>query len=272
MSTTQFTYIKGWQEGRTRAGERLKIAAKKGNIVAVDKTFATTNDQNLEMHAKSQMVVCSQSGSKDLKCTELVVQEHEVAVWVPRYVVSELELMVGEEQHNEWVLGMVHRSYIEEHSHVRMYDVLFANGMRKCIPSGYTEQIPRHEKDATQHTKIDEPMCNISSDDDSEDEDGCRDGDDSWQIAHGDDLHEQAQEWEAWEQSNEMAKMGAAGVLGPTSTSYGKGARSPRGALPAGRAVERKRPQLYAHTAKILSHGVRHNRNHQQKNQSFFTG
>ena len=122
------------------------------------------------------------------------MQEHEVAVRVPRYVVSELELVVEEEQDNEWVLGVVQRSYIEEHSHVRMYDVLFANGMRKCIPSGYTEQIPRHEKDATQHTKIDEPMCNISSDDDSEDEDGCRDGDDSWQIAHGDDLHEQAQE------------------------------------------------------------------------------
>ena len=162
--------------------------------------------------------MCSQSGSKNLRCTKLVVQEHEVAVRVPRYVVSELEHVVEEEQDNEWILGVVQRSYIEEQYHVSMYDVLFADGMIKCIPSGYTEQILRHEKDAIQPTKIDEPMCNISSDDDSEDEDGCKDGDDNWHKAHGDDLHDQAAEWKAWEESIEEAKMGADGV--PTSRAW----------------------------------------------------
>ena len=98
---TQVTYTKGWSEGKKRAGERLKIAAKKGNSVTVDKTSATINKQELKKMAtklvdlqpslKGQQDVYAQSGSKEFRFTELIVQEHEVAVRVPKYVVCELE-------------------------------------------------------------------------------------------------------------------------------------------------------------------------------------
>jgi hypothetical protein len=81
-----------------------------------------------------------------------------------------------------------------------MYDILFADGNIKCIPSGFTEHILRHEIETIQPTNIVEPTCNISSDDDSEDEDGVRDGEDSWPDTQ-DDLAEQAAEWEAWAHS-----------------------------------------------------------------------
>ena len=79
-------------------------------------------------------------------------------------------------------------NYIEEQSNARMYDVLF-DGIRKCIPSGFMEQILRHEKYSIQPTKYYPPMCNISSDDELEDDDGSGDGNDSWPIESQDDLH-----------------------------------------------------------------------------------
>lgn len=81
-----------------------------------------------------------------------------------------------------------------------MYDVLFIDGIIKCIPSGFMEQILRHEKYSIQPTKNYPPTCNISSDDESEDDDSNRDENDSWHIESQDDLHEQATEWEVWEQ------------------------------------------------------------------------
>ena len=95
---------------------------------------------------------------------------------------------------------MVQRSYIEEQSNARMHDVLFAHGIRNYIPSGFTEHILRHDKNSIQPTENVEPMCNIISDDELEDEDGNRDGDDSWLVETEDDLHEQVTEWEAWAQ------------------------------------------------------------------------
>ena len=56
---------------------------------------------------------------------------------------------------------MVKRSYIEEQSNARMYDVLFANEIRKCIPSGFSKQILRHEKNSIQPTENVESPCNI---------------------------------------------------------------------------------------------------------------
>ena len=67
------------------------------------------------------------------------------------------------------------------------YDVLFADEIKKCIPNGLTEKTLRHEKDAIQPTDNVEPTCNISSDK-SEDENGSRDGDDSWLVTYEDDL------------------------------------------------------------------------------------
>lgn len=40
---------------------------------------------------------------------------------------SELAQLEEEEQDLEWMLGVVQRSYIEEQSNIRMYDVLFAD-------------------------------------------------------------------------------------------------------------------------------------------------
>ena len=40
----------------------------------------------------------SQSGYKKFRFTELIILEHEVAVRVPKYVVSELEQLEEEEQ------------------------------------------------------------------------------------------------------------------------------------------------------------------------------
>jgi hypothetical protein len=87
-----------------------------------------------------------------------------------------------------------------------MYDVLFADGITKCFPSGFTEKVLRHEKNSIEPTKNTEPTCNTSSDDESEDEDGSRDGDDSWPVESEDDLEEQASEWEAWVQRLENLK------------------------------------------------------------------
>ena len=185
----------------------MRIAAKKGRIVAVDKTSATVSVQDLKRKSaevvdlqpgpKGQQDVYSQSGANNGRFTELILQEHEVAVRVPSYIVSGVEQLEEKEQDFEWILGLVQKSYIEEQSNVRMYDVLFADGNRKCIPSGFTEQILRHEEDAIQETNIVEPTCNSSSDNDSEDEDGVRDGEDSWPDTYEDDLAEQATEWEA---------------------------------------------------------------------------
>jgi hypothetical protein len=207
---TQVTYTKGWSKGRKRAGERLKIAAKKGNIVTVERASAPINEQGQKRKAaeavgllpsrKGQRDAYSQSGANEFRFTELIVEEHEVAVKVPKYVVNELEQLQEEEQELDWMLGVVQRSYIDEQSNARMYDVLFADGIRKCIPSGFTEQILRHEKNSIEPTKNTEPACNTSSDDESEDEDVIGYGDDSWPVESEDDLQEQASEWEAWTQ------------------------------------------------------------------------
>jgi hypothetical protein len=58
----------------------------------------------------------------------------------------------------------------------------------------------KHEENSLGPTKNFEPACNTSSDDDSEDEDGSRDGDDSWPVDSKDDLQEQASEYKAWTQ------------------------------------------------------------------------
>jgi hypothetical protein len=236
-TTTQVTYTKGWSEGRKRAGERLRIVAKKGSIMTADKASAPRNDQDLKKKAtevvdlqpspKGQRDVYSQSGLKDFRFTELVVQDHEVAVRVPRYVVSESVQLGEEEQDLEWILGVVQRSYIEEQSNTRMYDVLFADGNRKCIPSGFTEQILRHEKNAIQPTNNVEPTCNISSDDESEDDDGSRDGDDSWPVTYENDLHDETAEWEAWAQSLGAANTKADCQGGIASTAGVEDVRSP---------------------------------------------
>ena len=212
------------------------IAAKKGSIMTADKASAPINDQDLKRKAtevvdlqpspKGQRDMYSQSGFKDFRFTKLVVQDHEVAMRVPRYVVSELAQLGEEEQDLEWILGVVQRSYIEEQSNARMYDVLFADGIRKCIPSGFTEQILRHEKNAIQPTNNVEPTSNISSDDESEDEDGSRDGDDSWPVTCDDDLHDQAAEWEDWAQSLEAANTKANGQQGIGSTIGGEDVRT----------------------------------------------
>ena len=96
-----------------------------------------------------------------LRFAKIKVQKHEVAVRVSIYVLSELEQSIEEEQDLEWILGVVQKSYIEEQSNARMYEVLFANGVRKCIPSGFTEHILRHESHSTQPLDFNEPMCNI---------------------------------------------------------------------------------------------------------------
>ena len=135
---------------------------------------------------------------------------------------SEIEQLEEEEQDLQWILSVVQRIYIEEQSNARMYDVLFANEIKKCIPSGFTEQILRHENNAIEPTENVEPTCNISSDDESEDENGSRDGDDGWLLDDEDDLHDQAAEWEAWVQSLGMASTTANDVSGfgvpPAST------------------------------------------------------
>ena len=56
----------------------------------------------------------SQSGYKKFRFTELIILEHEVAVRVPKYVVSELEQLEEEEQNLIWILGVVQMNYIEE--------------------------------------------------------------------------------------------------------------------------------------------------------------
>lgn len=92
---TQITYTKGWSEGKKRAGERLKIAAKRGTIVSTDKASAPINNQGQKRKAaeatrllpsrKGQLDAYSQSGAGEDRFTELVVVEHEVAVRVPKY-------------------------------------------------------------------------------------------------------------------------------------------------------------------------------------------
>jgi hypothetical protein len=197
-TTTQITYTKGWSEGRKRARERLKIAAKRGTIVTTDKASAPINDQGQKRKAaeatwllpsrNGQLDAYSQSGANEFRFTELVVKEHEVAVRVLKYVVDELEQLQEEEQKLDWMLGVAQRSYIDEQSNVAMYDVLFADRIRKCIPSGFTEKILRHEENLLEPTKKFEPAYNTSSNDDSEDEDGSRDGDDSWTTDFAQDM------------------------------------------------------------------------------------
>jgi hypothetical protein len=195
---TEVTYTKGWSEGRKRAGERLRIAAKKASIAMASKASTPINKQEHKRKATGERDVCSQSGSIQDRFTKLMVEDHGVAVRVPKYIVSELEQSQGGEQDLDWMLGVVQRSYIDLQSNARMYDVLFADGNSKCIPSGFTEHILRHENNSIQPTKNVEATCNISSDDESEDEEGIRDGDDCWPCESPDDIHEQATEWAGW--------------------------------------------------------------------------
>ena len=149
-------YTKEWSEGRKRPGERLKIAAKKASIVTSGKTPAAVNEQgqkrkaseaiHLQTSLEDQHDAYSLSGANEIRSTQLIEQDHEVAVRVRRYVVSELDQSKEGEQDSDWVLGVVQRSYIEEQSSARMYDVLFDDGIRKCIPSGFTEQLHMHPK------------------------------------------------------------------------------------------------------------------------------
>ena len=41
----QVIYTKGWSEGRKPAGERMKVAAKKGSVVTTENASIATNDQ-----------------------------------------------------------------------------------------------------------------------------------------------------------------------------------------------------------------------------------
>jgi hypothetical protein len=47
---------------------------------------------------KGQLDAYSQNGANEFRFTKLVVEEHEVAVRVPKYVVDELEQLQEEEQ------------------------------------------------------------------------------------------------------------------------------------------------------------------------------
>jgi hypothetical protein len=189
--------------GKEANGREIEDCCEKKSIVTTNNASTIVNEQgqkkkatkavDLQSSLKGQRDVNSQSGSKEFRFTKLIVQEHEVVVRVPKYVVSELEQLEVEEQNLDWILGMVQRSYIEEQSNAKMYDVLFADGIRNCIPSVFTEPILRHEKNSIQFTENVKPTCNISSDNESEDEDGSRDGDDSWPVESQDD-HEQATE------------------------------------------------------------------------------
>jgi hypothetical protein len=230
---TGVTYTKGWSEGRKRAGERLRIAAKKASIAMAEKASTTTNEQGHKRKAleaiglpptrKGERDVCSQSGSIHDRFTELMVEDHGVAVRVPKYVVNDLEPSQKDEQDLDWMLGVVQRSYIDLQSNVSMYDVLFADGTSKCIPSGFTEHILRHENNSIQPMKNVEATCNISSDDESEDEEGIRDGEDCWSCESPDDIHEQASEWAGWaerlENHNDLQQQNG------TNLQHGKPAR-----------------------------------------------
>jgi hypothetical protein len=158
-------------QGKEASGSEIEDCCEEGEHCDGGQDISKKKRQELKRKAtevvdvqqspKGQRDVYSQSGSKEFRFTELIVQEHEVTVRVPRYVVSRLEHSEEEVQNFEWILGVVQMSYIEEQSNARMYDVLFADEIRKCIPSGFTKQILRHEKCTTQHTKNIEPMCNI---------------------------------------------------------------------------------------------------------------
>ena len=208
ITRTQVMYTKGWSEGRKRPGERLKIAAKKASIVTSGKAPAAVNKQGQKRKASEVIHLQPEehdayflSGVNEIRSTQLIEQDHEVAVRVPRYVVSELDQSKEGDQDLDWILGVVQMSYIEEHSSARMYDVLFDDGIRKCIPSGFTEQLHMHANESLQPKQNFEPTCNISSDNESEDEDGSRDGDESWPVESEDDIEEQSYEWDSWAQT-----------------------------------------------------------------------
>jgi hypothetical protein len=92
-----------------RAGERLKIVVKKGRIVMADKASATINEQgrkrkateaiDLQSSLKGQRDVYFQRGFKEFRFTKLIVQEHEVALRKPKYIVNELKQLEKEEQY-----------------------------------------------------------------------------------------------------------------------------------------------------------------------------
>jgi hypothetical protein len=114
---TQITYTKGWSEGRKRAGERLKIVAKRRNIVTAERASAPINEQGQKRKAaeavgllpsrKGQRDAYFQSGANEFEFTELIVEEHEVAVRIPKYVVNEFKQLQEEEQELDWMLGVV---------------------------------------------------------------------------------------------------------------------------------------------------------------------
>jgi hypothetical protein len=93
--------------------ERLKIVVKKKKIVMADKTSATTNEQgrkrkttkaiDLQSNLKGQRDVYFQRCFKELRFTKLIVQEHEVALRKPKYVVNELKQLEKEEQYLDWI-------------------------------------------------------------------------------------------------------------------------------------------------------------------------
>ena len=113
--------------GKETIARKILDCCEEGNIVTANKASATMNDQELKMNAmkavdlqpspKGQRDVYSQSGFKDFRFTERVVQDHVVTMRVPRYVVSELE---DGNQDFEWILGMVQRTYVQEQSNARL--------------------------------------------------------------------------------------------------------------------------------------------------------
>jgi len=153
----QTTYTQGWSEGRKRASQRLKLVAKKGITVVAgpasavrEASVAAANDPKQKRKAvvldqqarqKDQEDVFFLSGSSELRLAEVAIQEHEIAVRVPSYVVNEVEQSIDEEEELDWIIGVVLKSYIEEQSNTRMYEVFLANGVTKCIPSGFTKHI-----------------------------------------------------------------------------------------------------------------------------------
>ena len=102
------TYTKGWLEWRKRTGkiidncykEREHRDGKQG--ICTNKQSrpkeGNTKIMDLQPSPKRQRDVYSQSASKDFRFTGLVVQNHEVAVRVPMYVVSESTQLEEEEQ------------------------------------------------------------------------------------------------------------------------------------------------------------------------------
>jgi len=52
----------------------------------------------------------------------------------------------------------VQQNYIENQSNVRMFEVIFANGVTKYIPSRFPKQILKHEIDFNEQTSMSQHM------------------------------------------------------------------------------------------------------------------